>query len=540
MQSGHEIFTEWADGTEHVRHLPRAGIAISLVKYGYAFGLLVFMGTQTYGQSVSIATAQFNNSRTAANLNETILKTSNVNVASFGKLPGSFSVDGQVFAQPLYVSRVKIRGRHVNALYVATMNNSIYAFDADDPGKPPLFQVNLGTPVPLGWAGTCPAPATGQLGILSTPVIDVERGVLYAVSATPSGSGTYLHRLFALSITNGGIRSSVQISAAVPGTGDDAQSGQVSMNQTRHIQRSGLLLMNGTVYAAFGSCGPDPRPYHGWVIGYDARKLTQTAVFNTSPNSWGNAIWQSGRGLVSDSSGYMYAFTGNGTWDGSSAFSGTAVKLSRSGVLVDWFTPVNYGQLNSYDLDLSSSGPLLMPDSNLIVGGGKEGVLYVLNPGSLGHLGLPVQQFQATTLCAPLEKNGCYKIHSIAYWQGAQTLYVWGRNDRLRAYKASSGQFNITPASQSGMTATYPGGNLAISAQGAISGTGIVWAVTPDSVFHAFDATDVGNELWNSQMNSSRDSLPSRAKFVTPVIANGKVFVATSSRAVVVYGLLNR
>ena len=514
---------------------------ISLGKYGYVFGLLVFMGTQTYSQSVSITTAQFNNSRTAANLNETILNTSNVNVTSFGKLSGSFSVDGQVFAQPLYVPHVRIRGRYVNALYVATMNDSIYAFDADNPGKPPLFQVNLGTPVPLGWAGTCPHSVTGmsQLGILSTPVIDVGRGVLYAVSATPAGSGAYLHRLFAIKINNGRIRSSVEISATVPGTGDDAQNGQVSMNQTQYIQRPGLLLANGTVYAAFGSCGPDPRPYHGWVIGYDARRLTQTAVFNTSPNGWGNAIWQSGRGLVSDSSGYMYAFTGNGIWDGSSAFSGTALKLSPSGVLVDWFTPANYSQLDSYDLDLSSSGPLLMPDSNLIVGGGKEGVLYVLNPSSLGHLGPPVQQFQATTLCAPLEPNGCYKIYSIAYWQGAQTLYVWGRNDRLRAYKASNGQFNITPASQSSMTATGPGGYFAISAQGTTSGTGIVWAVTSDSVFHAFDARDLGIELWSSQMNSSRDSLPSRARFVTPVIADGKVFVATSSGAVVVYGLLN-
>ena len=361
---------------------------------------------------------------------------------------------------------------------------------------------------------------------------------MYAVSATPSGSGTYVHRLFAHNISNGAIRNSVQISATVPGAGVDAQGGQVSLNQTRYLQRPGLLLANGTVYAGFGSCGPDPDPYHGWVIGYNAQTLVQTAVFNASRNSLRNAIWQSGRGLVSDSDGNIYAFTGNGSWNGTSDFSDSAVKISPSGSLVDWFTPANYADLDTYDLDLSSGGPLLMPDSNRIVGGGKEGVLYVLNPASLGRRNPPVQQFQATNLCSPFVFSGCYQIHSIAYWQGVRLLYLWGVNDTLRAYEFSNGQFNITPVSHSNMTATYPGGTLALSSQGTTPDTGIVWAVTPGStpMLRAFDATNVGNELWNSEMNSALDRLPSAAKFVSPVIANGKVFVATWSGAVVVYG----
>jgi hypothetical protein len=514
--------------------------------YTHLIGLVLLISPHAFGASVNVTTAQYDNSRTTANLNEQILTTLNVNVASFGKL-GSFQrLDAQVFAQPLYVSNLYIDGRYVNVLYIATLNNTIYAFDADSPTKLPLFQVNLGPSVPLGWAGPCPDPGTGvnQLGILSTPVIDVSRGLLFAVSATPSsgpsGSGTYVHRLFAVDIRTGKIKlgSPKTISATVAGNAYDSQNGTVSLNGTRYIQRTGLLLANGIVYAGFGSCGPDPNPYHGWVIGYDTKNLRKAAVFNASFNGSRGAIWQSGRGLVSDGDGYVYAFTGNGSWNGTSDFADSAIKLSPLGTLVDWFTPSNYVDLNTNDLDVSGSGPLLMPDSQLLVGGGKEGVLYVLDPRSLGQLGAPLQQFHATSVCAPLVYDGCFQIHSIAYWQGMQTLYVWGRNDNLRAYTFSNGQFDTTPSSQTSMTSTYPGGTLAVSAYGARPGTGIVWAITPDRVLHAFDATNVAMELWNSKMNPTRDSLPSFSKFVSPLIANGKVYIAGSNGTVTVYGPL--
>src|SRR5689334_774132 len=342
----------------------------------------------TMTAQTAVVTAQFDNSRTGANLNESILNVSNVNVSSFGKL-NTFPVDGYVFAQPLYVPKLKVNGPKRNVLFVATMHNSIYAFDADKGTQ--LFRVPLGPSVP---ATSSPCPSSRnmgpELGILSTPVIDLSTNTLYAVSATPASGGGYTHRLFAINIKNGSIKSGpVAISATVTGTGTDSQGGQVIMNNTRYIQRPGLLLANGTIYAGFGGCGPDPSPYHGWILGYSAATLQQTAVYNASPNGDEDAIWQSGRGLVADTNGDVYAMTGNGAYDGTTNLADSFVKLSPGGILLDWFTPSNQALLNQYDLDLSSSGPILMPDTNLLLGGGKYGILYVLNPGSLGKTGAP-------------------------------------------------------------------------------------------------------------------------------------------------------
>jgi hypothetical protein len=495
----------------------------------------VTMSAQT--GTTAVVTAQFDNARTGATLTETILKTSNVNVSSFGKLK-SFSVDGWAFAQPLYVPNLTIKGsQQKNVLYVATMHNSVYAFDADKGTT--LFRVSLGSSVP---ANSSPCPASRyigpELGILSTPVIDLSTQTLYAISATPASAGAYTHRLFAVDIKTGHIKlGPVVISASVPGNGTDSQGGQVSMNNTRYIQRPGLLLTNGTIYAGFGGCGPDPSPYHGWILGYSAATLQQTAVYNASPNGDEDAIWQSGRGLVADANGDVYAMTGNGAYDGTTNLADSFVKLSPGGILLDWFTPSNQALLNQYDLDLSSSGPILMPDTNLLLGGGKYGILYVLNPGSLGKTGAPVQQFQATQACGTPTFSGCYQIHSVAYLSAESMAYVWGVNDILRAYQSTSGQFS--PSSQGTITAGYPGGMLAVSSAGGQSGTSILWAVTPDAIVHAFDATNVATELWNSSQNSARDSLGTFAKFGQPIIANGKVFVPTFSNAVVAYGVLN-
>lgn len=499
--------------------------------------LVIAVTAQAQTGTTSVLTAQFNNGRTGANLTESVLNVSNVNVSSFGKLY-SFSVDGYVYAQPLYVASLNFNGASRNVLYVATMHNSVYAFDADAANTPPLFQISLGPPVP---ATSSPCPDYGttgpELGILSTPVIDLATNTLYAVSATPASGGGYSHRIFGVDIITGQIKlGPVVMSPSVTGTGTDSQNGQVIMNQTRYLQRPGLLLTNGTVYAGFGGCGPDPSPYHGWVVGYNAGTLQQTAVYNASPNGDEAAIWQSGRGLVGDISGNVYAMTGNGSYDASSNFADSFLKLSSAGALLDWFTPADWPTLDDYDLDLSSSGPILTPDSNLLIGGGKEGILYVLNPSLLGGAGPPLQQFQATRDCGPPTSSGCYQIHSIAYLNGSSSVYVWGSNDILRAYQSASGQFR--PASQNAILAGFPGGMLAVSSQGTQPGTSILWAVDPNGVVHAFDATDVADELWNSTQNSSRDSLGAFAKFGQPIIADGKVFVPTFSNAVVAYGLL--
>jgi PQQ-like domain len=491
-----------------------------------------------------IVTAQFNNARTAANLTESVLNVSNVNSSTFGKLR-TFTVDGQVYAQPLYVPRLTINGALHNVLYVATMSNNVYAFDADT-GEQLLHRGDLGPPVPAASPnGTLPCPdpiTTGpQVGILSTPVIDPGTNSLYLVSATPSGAGTYTHRIFALDITTLATKTGpVTIAPSVPGNASDATGGQVVMNQTRYLQRPGLLLSNGNVYAGFTSCGPDPQPYHGWVVSFDVATLQQSGVFNASPNGYESAIWQSGRGLVGDAGGNVYALLGNGSFDGVTEFGDTFLKLSPGlGAPLDWFLPPNRSQLEMHDLDPSAGGPILTPDTNLLVGGGKDGIVYVLNASNLGHQGAPVQSFHATPACVNPDTFGCYQIHSTAYLSGIANpmLYVWGFNDILRSLKWTGEAFQNGPVNNNTLT-SYPGAMLAVSSLAGAPGTSILWAVEKPGIVHAFDALNVSTELWNSTQNAGRDALGDFSKFGQPIVADGKVFVPTFSNTVVAYGLL--
>lgn len=506
--------------------------------------LSLFIALGSLGQAQTpIFTAQFNNQRTAANLTESVLNVSNVNSSTFGKI-ATFAVDGQVYAQPLYVPKLMINGAPHNALYVATMHNSIYAFDADT-GTQLFPAVSLGPSVPATTSPTtspCPdSNTTGpELGILSTPVIDPATNSLYVISTTSSGSGTYIFRIFALDITTGHPKAGpVTIAPAVPGSGSDSAGGQVTMNQTRYVQRTGLLLNHGNIYAGFGSCGPDPDPYHGWVVSFDATTLNQNGVFNTTSNGSEAAIWQSGHGLVSDASGNVYAMVGNGTYDGITEFANTFLKLSSGATILDWFLPPNSALLQQYDLDPSAGGPILTPDTNLIVGGGKDGIVYVLNPSNMGHTSAPIQSFQATHSCDTVSQSGCYHIHSSAYLSGTPNsmLYVWGFNDILRSYQWLDGHF-VTSAVNNNTLTGYPGGMLAVSSSAGAAGTSILWAVEGPGIVHAFDALNVSAELWNSGQNASRDALGNFSKFGQPVISDGKVFVPTFSNTVVAYGLL--
>jgi hypothetical protein len=250
------------------------------------------------------------------------------------------------------------KGAPVNVLYVATMHNSVYAFDADSPGSQPIWKVTLAPSVESGRAGVCPETyyTSPELGILSTPVIDAASGILYAVYATPTGDSTYGHYLAALDIRTGEPRagSPVQISASVAGDGMESQGGTVPLTGKTYIQRPALTLANGTVFTAFGSCGPDPYPYHGWVIGYKASDVkVQTSVYNSTPNGFAGAFWQSGRGLVADHLGNIYGSTGNGTNSPTDA-SESVVKLDPAGKLAGVFTDPNFARLNETDLDLRS------------------------------------------------------------------------------------------------------------------------------------------------------------------------------------------
>jgi hypothetical protein len=494
-----------------------------------------------------VLTAQFNNARTAANLTESVLNVSNVNSSTFGKVQ-TFNVDGQVYAQPLYVPKLMIKGALHNVIYIATMANSVFAFDADTGEL--LRTVNLGAPVPAASPnGALPCPdqvTTGpQVGILSTPVIDLATNSLYVVAATPGRAGTYTHQLFALDLTTLAKGAAVTITATFPGSGSDSNGGQVVMNQTRYLQRSGLLLSNGNVYAGFTSCGPDPQPYHGWVVSYDVTNLRQTGVFNTSPNGYEAAIWQSGRGLVGDASGNLYALLGNGSWDGVTEFGDTFLKLSSGLSVLDWYLPPNRDLLEAHDLDPSAGGPILTPDTNVLVGGGKDGMVYVLDPSHLGQQGQTIQSFHATPACDNPDTFGCYQIHSTAYLSGIPNpmYYVWGFNDVLRSFKWSvdsttkAGAFQIGPVNNNMLTG-YPGGMLAVSSFAGAPGTSIVWGVERPGIVHAFDALNVSNELWNSTQNAGRDGLGDFSKFGQPIVADGKLFVPTFSNTVVAYGLL--
>lgn len=332
---------------------------------------------------VNVVTWHYDNGRSGLNNKETSLSPGNVSAKSFGKL-FSYLVDGYAYAEPLLMSNVTVKGAVHNVVYVATERDSVYAFDADNHGDgTPLWQVSLlkSGETPLTGATVLP-----NQGITSTPVIDSATNTIYVVSAQKSSTSGSNFRLNALDITTGAqkFRGPVAIHASVPGTNSSAVNGVVSLPGSC-IQRAALLLANGNVYLGFGSC------HSGWLLAYDAKTLAQTAVFNASPNLDGEGtyasaggVWMGSGGPVADSAGNIYVSTGNGPWDGKTAYSDSILKLSPTLKLEDYFTPNDYQFLNCHDGDLASGGLLLIPGSSNVVGGGKGGKLYLVNTGNLG------------------------------------------------------------------------------------------------------------------------------------------------------------
>jgi hypothetical protein len=515
---------------------------------------------------ISVLTRSYNNSRTGANLSETELNTANVNVTHFGRL-FSHSVDGQIYAQPLYVPSVSIPGKGThNVVYVATQHNSVYAFDADGLDvSAPLWQVNLGTPVPL------PSPDVGpgdyvdiliEVGITGTPVIDPSTGTLYVVAITrepiPQNCPCqYRHRLHALNIHTGAEKFGGPTVIASPATGrTGGASPSPTFDSTHQLQRPGLLLSNGVVYIAFGSYG-DWQPYHGWIFGYNAQTLQQASFFNTTPTGYEGAIWQSGQGLSVDEGGYIYAVTGNGDYDvslGGSNYGDSMLKLSPPAAgpgtltVADWFTPYNQEDWMIIDNDFGSTGAVLIPGTHLLLGAGKSGEFFLVNRDAMGHYNGPhgpdliVQRFQAAAFLI---------YGSPVYWNSPNgpRVYVWAAADVLREFSFDGSQFQTTPVAIGSwfLDGIEPGGILSVSANGSTAGSGILWAshptITADhqtapGVLRAYNAFDVGVELWNSEQNPSRDRVGNFAKFCPPTIAAGKVYLATFSNELVVYGLL--
>ena len=500
----------------------------------------------------AVLTQHNDSGRSGANQNETVLNTSNVAPGSFGKL-FSRGVDGYIYAQPLYAPGVVIPQIGVrNVVYVATEHNSVYAFDADDPGaQNPLWQSSLGDAVPSGDISPDYTDLTPEIGITSTPVIDPERGTIYVVAKSKDSQG-YHQKLHALDVSTGFERpdSPVEIAASVQGNGDGSVGGMINFNPLMQLNRPALLLKDGNVYVAFGSHG-DNDPYHGWVMGYNATTLTQVAVYNTTPDGGRGSVWQSGQGLVGADDGSIYLVTGNGTCDSADNcgrnLGESFIKLSSGLAPLDWFTPDNRLFLDGEDLDVGSGGPLLIPGTNTLAAAGKDGILRVVDGTNMGKFNQgadqDLQEFAGTAYAF---------LGSPIYWNSpvnGPTMYLWGGGDNLKAFHFDGIQFQTTPFSQSkvqtpvGLTYTAP---LSISSNGSQLGSGIVWAVAVSSaeqppvpgVLRAFDASDLSVELWDSNMNSAQDSLGLFAKFCPPTIAGGKVYVATFSGQLSVYGLL--
>jgi hypothetical protein len=525
-------------------------------------------GAASANQTTSVLTYQYNNSRTGANINETTLSPSNVHVSTFGKLH-SFPVDSLVYGQPLYVPNLQIAGGTHNVVFVITENNSVYAFDADYRVSTPLWHRHVGIPVPCSPSQPVPGSncnlvyLTSVIGITSTPVIDLTQGTggaIYVEARTnPNNAGKYFHILHKFDLSTGKDMpgSPVVIKGSVRGTGKDNVNGIVAFNQRSENDRGALLLANGIVYVPFASINDAPI-FHGWIFGYDATTMTRRYVFNTTPNNSTNhggdgeqgGIWNGT--ITADANNVLFTTTGNGTWDNTVGdWGNTYLKLTPGTSklqVADFFTPAALA-FDTDDTDLGTSAAILLPDQSgtyphVMVGGDKNGTVYVVNRDNMGKYHSSGDQIlQELTGAVGVHEHtagDCNDTHNDcnygtpAYWNG--NVYFSGVNDNVEAFAIANGQLS-GPKSKSPTTYGFPGATPAVSANGTTNG--IVWVVQPIiSILHAYDATNLANELYNStQASGGRDALGSNTKFAPPTVVNGKVFVGTKN-AVVVYGLL--
>ncbi len=534
------------------------------------FATLVLMGVSLMANGQANVLTQHNdNHRTGANLQETILNASNVAPGTFGKLY-TRNLDGEVYAQPLVVSGVDIPGKGKrNVVFVATMGNTLYAFDADNPlASTPLWSVNFGPTIPQAAVQCCCTDISTQIGILSTPVIDAATNTIYVISRNRLGfldfapHLNYRQWLHAIDIRTGQeqTNSPRRIQATM---------GNLTFDGKIQNQRAGLLLHNGFVYIAWAShndCGP----YTGWVMTYDAKTLQQKGVYVTVPTGGLGGIWQSGQGLTVDGQGNVHFIVGNGTFDantGGPNIGCSFIKLvpnAKGGLKFgDYFAPFNVDFLNAVDADLGSAGVLALPGTDFVVGGGKHAVLFLLDSNNMGkfHAGddsNAKQAFQAS--------NGDIRGTPIYYDSPTtgKSIYIWGSDDYLKIYQFDGNQFNTTPAAYSPDVVTYPGGILSLSANGKTPGSAVLWAshatvggggwtsvpgairaYDPNTITTDSDGVPRMKELWSSESKTT-DNVGMMAKFCPPTIANGKVYVPTfgslsstlGSGQLVVYGLL--
>jgi hypothetical protein len=514
------------------------------IVYGVTLACIAKLGAQP-----SVLTWHNDSSRTGQNLQETILTPTNVKSSTFGKL-FVMNVDGKVDAQPLYVPSVTIPGQGVhNVLYVVTEHDSAYAFDADNGTQ--LWKVSaLGAGETTSDDHGC-GQVTPEIGLTATPAIDLQsgpHGTMYAVAMTKDGSGHYHQRLHALDLTTGAelFNGPMEIQATYPGSGAEN-----TFRPGQHVERPGLLIVNGVVYTTWGShC--DGGPYTAWVIGYNETTLAQVNVLNLTPNGSEGGIWAAGSGLASDANGNLYLLTGNGTFDTTLTAGGLPnkgdygnafVKISTaSGTLAvtDYFTMLNTTSESNGDVDLGSGGLMLLPplsDSlgtlrSLVVGAGKDSNIYILDKSNMGKFSPSADAiYQQMSSALP---GG---VWSSPAWSNG-TLYYGDQGNPLKAFRFANGFFQTPASSKSTHSFTYPGTTPSISANG--TSNGIVWAAenTNPATLHAYDATNLATELYNSnQAANGRDHFGSGNKFIVPTVVNGKVYVGTTN-GVAALGLL--
>lgn len=513
-----------------------------------------YAGTVTYKND---------NLHTGQNLNETVLTTGNVNANQFGKV-FSYSVDGYIFAQPLYVAGVTIPGQGIhNVVYVATENDSVFAFDADDLVSQPLWQTSFINP--SNGVTTVPAQDVQanyydiptQVGITATPVIDPSIDTMFVLARTKevtNGVTSYIQRLHALNITTGAEQagSPVVVQATVSGTGLGGNGSQVVFDSLRENSRPGLLLVNATVYLSWASL-EDISPWHGWLIGYSESPLQQMGVFNTTPNGSAGGIWGGGGGTVADSSGNIFVTTGNGSFDankGGIDYGDSVVKLTSAGgtlSVADYFTPFNQASLSFADWDLAAGGTMLLPDQpgsfpHLLMAGGKGSTIYEINRDNMGQFSSTADQSVLTlpAVIGPATLHGGNRAGGPAYWQG-QVYYAGSATEPMQ-FSLVNGLISSTPIAQWSNAFGYPGASLVVSANGTTNG--IVWALQTEqyenngpAVLYAYDAANISRELFSTNQLPSHNAAGPAVKFAVPTVANGKVYVGTQTE-LDVYGLL--
>ena len=512
--------------------------------------LTVAAGTTMTG-GVDVTTYKYDLNRSGQNLAESALTLTNVASSTFGLLR-SLPVDGRVDAQPLYLSALSAAGRTFNTVFVATEHDSVYAFDSDSGAI--LWHVSLlGTGEKTSDTRGC-SQVSPEIGITSTPVIDRSagaHGTMYVVAMSIDSSSNYHQRLHALDVTTGAelLNGPVDISASFPATGTATST----FDPKSYEERAALLLANGTIYTSWTShC--DGQPYGGWIISYAQSTLARNGVLNVAANSSaGPAIWMAGGGPAVDASGNIYLLTANGAFEttmdakgfpSAQDYGNSFLKISSAAAglsVLDYFTMSNEVAESNADQDLGSGGELLLPDlmdstntvRHLMVGAGKDGNIYVVDRDSMGKFNASSNKnYQTLTGALP---GGIWSTP--AYFNG--TLYYGNVSGTLKAFAISSAKLGTAPQSQSTTQFTYPGTAPSVSANG--SANGIVWAHenTSPAVLHAYDATNLAHELYNSnQAAANRDQFGAGNKYITPIVADGKVFVGTGS-AVAVFGLLH-